>query len=249
SFKAHMFARGLAPNTINCRLTALRSVVKLARRIGVVVWSLEVDGAKSRAYRDTSGPGLDVCRRMLEEVKRRLNGPPKQRMKAARDQAILRLLFDLALRRSSVTALDLEDVDLDARAIRVWTKGADDHEHETRALPAPTAGVIQEWIDLRGDQPGALFVALDPNTRGFRLTGTSIWRIVDDIARAVGARVWPHAIRHSSITEVVDKSRDVRLGRIQAGHKSISTTQVYVDNLECRNLDRQASRIAADSLG
>ena len=76
-----------------------------------------------------------------------------------------------------------------------------------------------------------------------------IWRIVDNIARAVGEKVWPHAIRHTSISEVVDQSRDVRLGRILAGHGSISTTQRYLDNLENGELDRQATGIAAGALG
>ena len=48
---------------------------------------------------------------------------------------------------------------------------------------------------------------------------------------------------------MVDESRDLRLGRIQGGHKSIATTQVYIDNLESRTLDQEASRLAADSLG
>ena len=249
SYKADMIGRSLAPNTINSRLTALRSVVKLARRIGMVVWTLEVDGPKSRNYKDTAGPGLEVCRRMLEEVRRRMEGPSRQRMKAVRDLAIMRLLFDLALRRSSITALNVEDINLEARTLQVWVKGEEEQDHQTRCLPGPTAQTIHGWIDLRGDHPGPLFVALDPKNGGHRLSGTSIWRIVDDIARAVGERVWPHAVRHSSITEVVDRSRDVRLGKIQAGHSNISTTQRYIDNLESCDLDQQASRIAANALG
>lgn len=190
-----------------------------------------------RTYR----PGLSDFADFLEE------GPSRQQMKATRDHAILRLLFDLALRRSPVTALDVEDVNLEARTLQVWIKGADEQDHQTRSLPRPTGQALRDWIGLRGDHPGPLFVALDPKNRGRRLTGTSIWRIVDDIARAVGERVWPHAVRHSSISEVVDRSRDVRLGRIQAGHTSISTTEVYIDNLESRDLDQQASRIAADA--
>jgi len=139
TYRADMIERGLAPNTVNSRLTALRSVVALARRIGMVTWTLEVDGAKGGAYRDTAGPGLQGCRLMLAEVTQRISGPPRQRVKALRDRAILRLLFDLALRRSSIVALDLEDIDLDAGTIRVWSKGADDGQRDTRHLPAQTA--------------------------------------------------------------------------------------------------------------
>ena len=86
-YRTNMIERKLASNTINSRLTALRSVVRLARRLGMINWTLDVDGAESRTYRNTAGPGLDVCRRMLAEVTRRIDGATRQRVKAIRDRA------------------------------------------------------------------------------------------------------------------------------------------------------------------
>ena len=82
------------------------------------------------------------------------------------DRDRLRLLFDLALRRSSITALALDYVDLQARTVRVWSKGHSDEDYDTRSLPGPTAEAVQDWIDVRGDEPGALFVALATNSLG-----------------------------------------------------------------------------------
>jgi len=249
TYRAALVERGLAANTINSRLTALRAVVKLARRIGMVNWALDVDSAKAGAYRDTAGPGLDVCRAMLQELDRRAQGPPGQRAKAIRDKAIVRLLFDLALRRSSVVALDLGDVDPDRRTIQVWTKGHGHGEKQPRSLPGLTAEAIRGWLAIRGADPGPLFWSLDNRSRGKRLSGTSVWRVVEDLGKAVGVRVWPHALRHGSVTAVVDQSGDMRLGRALAGHASVATTQRYVDNLESGKLDRRASEMAAGSLG
>ena len=249
TYRAALVERGLAPNTINSRLTALRSVVKLARRIGMVNWALDVDSAKAGNYRDTAGPGLDVCRAMLAELDRRAQGRPGQRAKAIRDRAIVRLLFDLALRRSSVVALDLEDVDLDWQTLHVWSKGRGQGEKQPRSLPTLTAAAIQGWLAARGDKPGPLFTAVDNRARGKRLSGTSVWRVVEDLGKAVGVRVWPHALRHGSVTAVVDASGDMRLGRVLAGHTSVATTQRYVDNLESTQLDRRASELAAGTLG
>lgn len=249
TYRAAMVERGLAGNTINSRLTSLRSVVRLARRTGLVNWALDVDSAKAGAYRDTAGPGLDVCRAMLHELDRRAQGPPGRRAKAIRDKAIVRLLFDLALRRSSVVALDLEDVDPDRRTIRVWSKGRGQGEKQARNLPGLTTEALRGWLAVRGDEPGPLFTAVDNRTRGKRLSGTSVWRVVEDLGRAVGVRVWPHALRHGSVTTVVDQSGDMRLGRVLAGHANIGTTAIYVDNLESGQLDRRASELAAGSLG
>src|SRR5262249_57201015 len=58
AYRGAMLDAGLAPATVNRRLSALRSIVQLGRTFGMVTWSLEIDGVKTKAYRDTAGPGL-----------------------------------------------------------------------------------------------------------------------------------------------------------------------------------------------
>src|SRR6516165_11835539 len=95
-YKAHLLGRQLTPATINRRLAALRSLVKLARTVGLIPWKLEVEGMKSEGYRDTRGPGRIGFRDMLHVLDRRKD------VKAVRDRTILRCLFDLGLRRAEV---------------------------------------------------------------------------------------------------------------------------------------------------
>src|SRR5438874_8670423 len=99
-FRNQLQQRGLAPATINRRLAALRSLVKLARTLGLIPWVLEVEGLRTEAYRDTRGPGHAGFRKLLEALAGRSDA------KAVRDQALLRLLYDLGLRRAEVVGLD-----------------------------------------------------------------------------------------------------------------------------------------------
>ena len=104
-YKARLVDRRLASATINRRLAAIRSLVKLGRMLGLVPWKLEVEGMKSEGYRDTRGPGRMGFRNMLQVLDQQKDA------KAVHDRAILRCLFDLGLRRAEVLHLDLHDLD------------------------------------------------------------------------------------------------------------------------------------------
>src|SRR5262245_39414133 len=93
AYRAHLQGRGLAPATVNRRLAAVRSLVKLTRVLGLVPWALDVEGLRSETYRDTRGPGRQGFRRLLAVLEGRADA------KGFRDRALLRLLFDLGLRR------------------------------------------------------------------------------------------------------------------------------------------------------
>src|SRR5262249_3749710 len=117
AYRAHLRGRGLAAATINRRLAALRSLVKLARTLGLVGWALEVEGLRSEPYRDTRGPGADGYRRLLAQ----LDG--KADARSVRNRALVRLLYDLGLRRAEVCRLDLADYDPTGPALLVLGKG------------------------------------------------------------------------------------------------------------------------------
>ena len=69
AYKTSLMDRGLQPATINRRLASLRSLVKLARTLGMVSWYLEIENVRSEAYRDTRGPGKEGFRALLDEAK------------------------------------------------------------------------------------------------------------------------------------------------------------------------------------
>ena len=229
-YRANLVARDLAANTVNARLAALRSLVALARTLGLVSWELEVKSVRTRPYRDTSGPGTDWFRRAVKTLSER------QTPKAARDLAILRLMYDLALRRSSVVGTDLSDLDLDAGTLTVRTKGETDPT--TRTLPRPTVEALRRWLVHRGNEPGPLFCALDRARarRGNameRLSGTSVYRLVRRLGGQLGKpSARPHGLRHAAITAAA-KLTGGDIPRIMAfsGHKRPQTVMAYLDNL------------------
>ncbi len=235
AYRAHLIESGLAPNTINRKLAGLRSLAKLARCLGWVPWGLEVPGVRSENYRDTAGPGAAGVRKLLGQLDGRA-GP-----QAVRDRCIVRLAYDLGLRRAEITRLDLADVDLAAGV--VWVLGKGRSEKAKLTLPDPTAAALRAWLEVRGREPGPdaspgaspapapLFIALAPPHRGHRLTGHTVYRIVRQLGEAAGVRARPHGIRHAAVTAVLDLSGgDVRAARKFSRHSSLETVLKYDDN-------------------
>ncbi len=224
SYRAELLAAGLAPATINRRLAALRSLVTLARTMGLVPWELAVSNVASVAYRDTRGPGRDGFDALLATL------DPLD-AKGARDRAVLHLLFDIALRRGEVVSLDLEDVDLEAGTVLVLGKGR--REKERLSLPDPTRAALAAWVATRGNEPGALFRNFDRAGKGARLTGTSLYRLVRALGLRAGVRARPHGLRHAAITSALDLTGgDVRAVQRFSRHRDIRTLNRYDDNRE-----------------
>lgn len=227
AYRATLLDRGLAPATVNRRLAAVRSLVKLARTLGMVPWSLELAGVKSAAYRDTRGPGLAGFRGLLELVAQ--DRTPKGR----RDALALRLLWDLALRREEAVSLDLADVDLVAGTVSILGKGR--RERETLTLPAQTVAAVRAWLAVRGTGPGPLLMNLDRRSKGegHRLTGTGLYLLVQGLGRRLGLTVRPHGLRHAAITEALEKTGgNVRAVQRFSRHRDLRTLTRYDDNRE-----------------
>ncbi len=227
AWRAAMQETDLASATINRRLSAVRSALRFARTIGATTWVPEVKGLKAQTYRDTRGPGLAGTRALLLAASRKLPA------KAARDTAIIRLMFDLGLRRGEVIGLDVDDVDRDGR--RLWVLGKGKTQKEARTLPTPTLEAIDRWLAVRSRVASADELALFVNTSRFksggRLTGRGLYRVIRSLGDAAGLRARPHGLRHASITAALDTSNgDVRAAQAHARHASPQTTMRYDDN-------------------
>ena len=202
-YRSEMSERGLPVTTINRRLAALRSLVKLANTFGLVTWTLRVKNMPVQPYRDTCGPGRDGFRAMLDAAGAQ-PGP-----KGLRDVALLRLLHDLGLRRSEAVRLDIEDVDLPGKRISLLSRGRS--WKEPVALPEPTQAALAAWLEARGSEPGPLFVNFDRAGKGHRLTGTAVYHIVGWLGAKAGLTVRPQELRHLAITTALERTDgDVR---------------------------------------
>ena len=231
-YKAHLSDdKKLQPTTVNRKLAALRSLTDMAYTLGIINWKVRVKNQKvSSASRDTRGPGKTGVQRLQEEVCKRTDA------KGLRDKAILHLLYDLALRRSEVVRLDLEDIDLERGTLRILGKGR--LQKETLSLPTRTRRILSEWIACRGDFEGSLFINFhhNPKIQGKRLSPTSLYRIIRDLGRQTGQKVRPHGLRHTAISEAVRKVQAVGMDVTKvlqfSRHKDLKTLQVYIDSVE-----------------
>ena len=224
SYKTHLTGEGMSPATVNRRLASIRSLVKYGRVVGLINWNVEVRNLRVEQYRDTRGPGVGVVQSILDEV-----GCSYSR-KRKRDRALIRLMFDLSLRRSSVVNLDLEDLELERNKIWVQEKGKTQKRH--RQLPEPTKQALEDWLETRGMEPGPLFTNLDRAGKGHRLTGTSVYRIVRRYGAEVGVKVSPHQLRHAGITVGAELGYSSHQLKKYSGHKSAATLDYYVDTAE-----------------
>ena len=156
----------------------------------------------------------------VPEAAAAVENPRQEGALRLRNRALLELLYGAGLRVSEAVGLDLVDLDLDERTVRVLGKGG-----KQRVVPfgPPAAEALRAWLD-EGPQSGALF----RNRDGGRLSARAAWQIVRD-AGVVNdlAGLHPHVLRHSCATHMLGGGADLRGIQEQLGHASLSTTQRY----------------------
>ena len=227
SYRASMLDRGLTPSTVNRRLSAIRSAVKLARTLGMTVWTPEINGVKVQTFRDTAGPGLDGVSLMIEKAR------GQQGVAAARDEALLSLMFDMGLRRGEVVGLDVDDLLRDSK--RLMIKGKGKAQKAPCTIPDPTMVALHAWLAVRSQVAlageRALFVGFAVDAPGKRMTGRGLHYLVSELGRRVGIATRPHGLRHAAVTDVLEATNgNIESAQKFARHASPATTMKYNDN-------------------
>lgn len=229
-FAAHSHASGLAPRSVQRRLSAVRSFLRfLLVREKAVQSNAGVDVRAPKAVRRL--PQVLDPEQMARLLELPGDGPF-----VARDRAMMELLYSCGLRLAELTQLDLGDVDLTDRTVRVLGKGG-----KERVIPVGRHAVaaLEDWRARRSAiaQPdsAALFVGRGGRRLGRRAVQTRIayW------ARRQGLpmHVHPHLFRHSFASHLLESSGDLRGVQELLGHADISTTQVYT-HLDFQHLAR-----------
>lgn len=167
---------------------------------------------------------------------------------AARDRAIIELLYGAALRVSELCSLDVADVDLDRLTVRVVGKGS-----KERVVPfgVPAQIALVDYLrEARTEMVRNASSTVNEGTplfvgvRGHRLNVRSAYDIVARSLRAAAGSgdVGPHTLRHSAATHLLDGGADLRAVQELLGHSSLGTTQIYthVSTERLRESYRQA---------
>jgi integrase/recombinase XerC len=153
-----------------------------------------------------------------------------------RDLAIMELLYSSGLRLSEMTGLDLADLDLADRTVRVTGKGA-----KQRITPVGSHAVtaLRHWLQERSGLARTDETAVFVGRNGRRLGPRNVQLRLAAHARRQGLPlgVHPHLFRHSFATHLLESSRDLRGVQELLGHANIGTTQIYT-HLDFQHLAR-----------
>jgi integrase/recombinase XerC len=158
---------------------------------------------------------------------RLLEAPDPDSEVGIRDQAILEMLYSSGVRLSELAALDVDDVDLQAREAKVWGKGS---KERIVLLGGPAVQALHHYMTAsRPELTDAPTTALFLNRYGGRLSRRSVQKIVKKSARqaAISPRTHTHSMRHTFATHLLEGGADLRVVQELLGHSSPATTQIY----------------------
>jgi integrase/recombinase XerC len=211
-------ARIHAASSIARKVAAARSWLRWMRKRGIVVKGAGEQIGSPRVRRPLpTFLSVDAAKQVVEA--------PDDTSLGKRDRAILELLYGSGLRVSELCALDREDIDLAGASVRVRGKG---NKERIVPLGRKCMAALREHASDRGPgakDPGALFLT----PRGRRVTRQSVHRLVRryGVLGAGRGDLFPHALRHTCATHMLEGGADLRSIQEFLGHASLSTTQKY----------------------
>ncbi|MCS6885327.1 MAG: tyrosine recombinase XerC [Acidobacteriota bacterium] len=208
------------------KLASLRTFFAYLCREGIV----EVNHAKN-----VSSPRLERRRPnhlTVEEVMCFMEMPDLETVLGRRDRAINELLYGAGLRVSELVGLDLGDIDLKNKTVRVRGKGQKERivpfgVHALKALEMYLA--VREKLLAKAPLDKRETLAVFLNYQGTRITARSIGRMIDKYVKQCADmhHISPHSLRHSFATHLLDAGADLRAIQELLGHARLSTTQQY----------------------
>jgi integrase/recombinase XerC len=247
-FLGQLHKQGLSRATAARKLAAVRTFLRYLRREEVI--EDDPGGLIATPKRDIRMP----AHLSEAEMTALLDAPVGDTPLSRRDRAILELFYASGLRLSELTGLDVEDLNLSAKMVRVLGKGGKERivpfngstarafkaylsDREMlvsgtakaasymKSVTAKAAPYVKSDLDRRRRRRDPLFV----NYRGGRLTVRSVDRLVRRYVAASSARtgISPHALRHSFATHLLQRGADLRAIQELLGHASLSSTQRY----------------------
>jgi integrase/recombinase XerC len=243
TFAAHSHAKGLAPRSIQRRLSAVRGFFEFLVRETV---------QEQRAQKRTAG-AADIKNNPAHEVRApkaqrrlpetldadqmgRLLEIPAGDVFVTRDRAIMELLYSSGLRLAELVGLDVSGLHLADRTVRVVGKG-----NKERIVPVGTeaTSALKQWlkerVSIAKPDETALFVGRSGERLGRRAVQTRVayWAR----RQGVSMRVYPHLFRHSFASHLLESGGDLRGVQELLGHADIATTQIYT-HLDFQHLAR-----------
>lgn len=212
----------LKPTSLSRKLSTFRSFFKFLVREG------QLKNSPAALVERVKLPQKQPEFLTVDDITLLLTLPDESTPLGLRDLAMLELFYSSGLRVSELVGLNLKDVAIRERMVRVLGKG-----RKERLVPVgrPALEVLERYLQIRGSSfgdaphPHAIFL----NHRGGRITTRSVDRLVKKYVLLGGVlrRIGPHALRHTFATHLLAQGADLRAIQEMLGHASLSTTQRY----------------------
>ena len=229
-YRAYVEAQGLAPSTINVRLSAIKKLATEAADNGLLSPEAaagveKVQGARRRGVRVGNWLEKGQARQLL-------SAPTGDGCKAVRDRAILGMLVGCALRRAELVRLQVEDIQ--QRAGRWVIPDLVGKGNRLRTIPVPTwvKQLLDEWLLAGNVQMGPLFRSVNKAgaVGASGLTENAIWCIVREYAGSLqlGQQLAPHDLRRTCARLCRASGGALEQIQLLLGHQCVQTTMNYL---------------------
>jgi len=218
AYLTHLARRKLSRSSTARHLSALRTFFRFLMREG------DVDANPARVVATPKREKHLPSVMQPSDIALLLEQPDVSTPLGKRDRAFLELMYASGLRISELVGIDVDDIELRARLVKVRGKGS-----KERIVPfgSKAEEAVRAYMTVRNAPPehNALFV----NYRGDRITARSVRRLFEKYVRAAALRagISPHTMRHSFATHLLNAGADLRGIQELLGHASLSTTQKY----------------------
>lgn len=228
-YVAGLESDGLKASTIKRKIAAVRGFYEWLIALGV----MEQNPAHRQVLRHVRSVRTNdrpIVVLTAEQAGRLLAAADLGHESGVRDYTLAFVLLHLVLRRSEAAAMDVEHL----RPLGPYwvldlptTKGGADQYVK---VPPHTAEVLQDHFATYDITSGPIWRSFSNNSRGTRLTGHSIYRIIKQMAERAGLQeqVGAHTMRHTGCTLALEAGASLQQVQTHARHKNIETTMVYI---------------------
>jgi len=224
---AQLHRKGLSGKSLQRWLSSIRSLFNYLCRFKHAKHNPAVGiPAPKTAKRLPKTLNVDEINQLLEIRSSTTETDETKNNLTCRDNAMMELMYACGLRLSELSGINLIDIDWQQQSLTVTGKG-----QKQRRVPfgKKAKQAISNWKKQRDIIANENETALFVSSRGSRLSNSSIQKRMKKMAVAQGlnTNVYPHMLRHSFASHILESSKDLRAVQELLGHANLSTTQIY----------------------
>ena len=225
-FVSHLHRNGISPKSIKRSLSSLRSFFNFLLKQKIIKINFAENVKSPKAEKNLPGILQHSDINLLANYKTKKVGYYKNNDLLVRDVAIFELFYSSGLRLSELSTIEFSNINFNECMLRITGKG-----NKTRIVPIGSKAVtaINLWVDIRKkyskDSSNFLFIG----KTGKAMSARNIQLRMNILAKASGVeqKLYPHKLRHTVATHLLESSGNIRAVQEFLGHENISTTQIY----------------------